>query len=163
MCHRKQRTQQDELEILSELRKGHFLKDLNISPEAQTEFCRCLVLQVVEKTGTQIVQEGEEGQKCFVILSGSVSVETEDAGKIKTLNRTDAFGVQILRNEGRYAAHYSAQDVPLVLLTVSRWDFERRIGPSNARDLEVKEREYRSISALMRWKRTFRGSPSARS
>ena len=149
--HGEQRTPQDEDELHAELRKGHFFRDLNISPDAEIEFCKCLVLQTEDKTGTKIEQEGEDGHKCYVVLSGSVSVETEDAGRIKTLKSSDAFGVHVLRDHSKYPASYVALDVPLLLLTVSKYAYEMRIGPCEARDQETKERQYRSISVFMDW------------
>jgi len=139
------------MEIHSELQKGHYFKDLNVSPDAEIEFCKCIVLQTIEETGITIIQQGDEGEKCFVVLSGSMSVETQDAGRIRTLKGSDAYGMQVLQNHAKYTETLVAQDVPLVLLAVSRRDYDRRMGPCKARDLETKEREFRSISAFMDW------------
>ena len=147
-----ERSKQDALELCSELRKGGFFHGLDISPDAEMEISRLASLETITDTGSCIEKEGDDGHKCYMILGGSVSVETEESGRIQMLGFAMAFGDQALGAGGRYAASYFVADTPLLLISVVQRDYQRRIEPCKVLEMKTKLREYRSISAFMHWR-----------
>jgi CRP-like cAMP-binding protein len=116
-------------------------------------FSTCKHIQQIDTwpTGTCIEKEGDEGHKFYLILGGTVSVETVEPGASKVLSISDSFGKEAVRCNNQYPASYFVQNTPLLLISVKKRDYDKRMLPFNARDLKIKEREYRSISAFMHW------------
>jgi CRP-like cAMP-binding protein len=146
-----QRSKEDVLEIWSELSAGDYFKDLSVPLDAQSEFCKNARLEQFDHLEAVLEAEGAKANKCYLVLSGSVSVETEAQGRIRILKESNSFGEEALRKNSVYPATYLVQNTPLLLIVVGKRDYDRKIGPYHTRDLEFKEKEYLSITAFMDW------------
>lgn len=153
-----QRSEEEVLEVLTELKRevevdikgdtyvGDFFRDFPyLSPDAQVAFCRNASIRTVNASGATIEALGATGEWCYIVLLGSVAVLNEEAGVLDMLKPSRGFGESLMRKGGVYTATYVAQDTPVVLITLAKKDFDRRIVPINERENVVKEREYRSI------------------
>jgi hypothetical protein len=153
-----QRSEEEVLEIWTELKRevevdikgdthvGDFFRDFPyLSPDAQVAFCRSASIRTVNASGATIEALGTTGERCYIVLSGSVAVLNEEAGVLDMLKPSRGFGESLMRKGGVYTATYVAQDTPVVLVSFAKNDFDRRIVPINKRENVVKEREYRSI------------------
>ena len=131
-----------------EISKAHCFDKINVSPDAELEVCQVATLEHFPQMGVAICREGEKGDKFYVVLEGSVYVETEAKGTLVTLFEGDSFGEIALLHESVRAATVYVEAAPCKLLTVSARDYERRIRPHHLIEENTKRREFNSIAAF---------------
>ncbi|GAB4293070.1 MAG: hypothetical protein Kow0090_07250 [Myxococcota bacterium] len=115
------------------LRRSQFLKSINLFRDLAADVLMTLSTKLtVEKfgAGSEIVREGEEGDKFYIIQEGDVEVlkaTSEGCKRVAELKAGDYFGeIALIKNVPRTATVKAKSDVRLLSLTHS--DFIRILG-----------------------------------
>eukprot|EP00286_Rhodomonas_abbreviata_P022222 CAMPEP_0181293828 /NCGR_PEP_ID=MMETSP1101-20121128/3271_1 /TAXON_ID=46948 /ORGANISM="Rhodomonas abbreviata, Strain Caron Lab Isolate" /LENGTH=640 /DNA_ID=CAMNT_0023398437 /DNA_START=183 /DNA_END=2102 /DNA_ORIENTATION=- len=133
--------------VHAEISKAHCFDKIHVSPDAEFDLCKVANLEHFPTIGTAVFREGEIGDKFYVVLEGSVHIESQAKGMLVALFEGDSFGeIAVLHQTPRAATVY-VED-PCKLLSVSAKDYDRRIRPFHVIEEEVKKREFRAIAAF---------------
>lgn len=76
------RTKEEIIEVHAELSKIHAFDKIHIPTHAEMDLCQVVTLEVHPRSGSTVFREGNEADRFFLILEGSVRLESRD--KVRT-------------------------------------------------------------------------------
>ncbi|XP_071811862.1 rap guanine nucleotide exchange factor 4-like isoform X2 [Apostichopus japonicus] len=128
----------EELEIIYE-ELLHIKALAHLSTMVKRELAKVLVIQTVDKEGTTMFHQGDEGHSWFIILKGSVNVIKYGQGVVCVLNEGDDFGKLALVNDAPRAATIVVREDNSQFLRVDKGDFNRILKNVEANTVRLKE------------------------
>jgi serine/threonine protein kinase len=98
-------------------------------PQAERERLADAFEEAVFTQGERCIAEGDDGDRFFLIRSGSASVKTRQRGEIASIGEGDFFGEMALISDAPRSATVTATSKQLTCLTIRRHTFTKLFGP----------------------------------
>lgn len=134
--------------MLSTIEKLLFLKRASIFAQVRDEYLATLARNVEEvsfDTGEVIMKEGDVGDSMYIIVSGSVDIDTKSRGHIATIGAGEVVGeMAVLDAEPRSASVVAAADSVLLMIE------GRELFDIMAREIEIARGLFKVLSGRLR-------------
>ncbi|XP_060517416.1 cGMP-dependent protein kinase 1-like [Cylas formicarius] len=94
-------------------------------------------------SGTQIIRQGDKGNKFYIIRAGTVTISKSGEGIIGTLGEGTCFGELALQKEDTRQATVTADAPGVDCMTLTRTDFKDHFGDVEIPKIEIKRGSFR--------------------